>query len=118
MCKQSRVSANKEPLLVPLWNKLTVIAHLVEQTTKQIQHATRFSAGCTAVRRGMHKMYAWCEYIRPRWSGSERLLLIASVPREGTTDISELVNLMSATLTLLRCLVRGSLQGVIQLCQK
>ena len=118
MCKQSRVSANKEPLLVPLWNQLTVIAHLVEQTTKQIQHPTRFSAGCTAVRRGIHTMQSWCAYIRSRWSGSERLLLIASVPRESTTDISDLVILMSATLTRIRCLVRGSLQGVIQLCQK
>ena len=118
MHKQSRVSANKEPSLVPLWNKLTVIAHLVEQTTQQIQHATRFSAGCTAVRRGMHKMYAWCEYIRPRWSGSERLLLIASVPREGTTDISEPVTFLSAMLLLLRCPVSGSYQGEIEPCQK
>ena len=66
----------------------------------------------------MHKMYAWCEHMCARWSGSERLLLIASVPREGTTDISDPIILMSATLTLLRCLVRGSLQGEIQLCQK
>jgi hypothetical protein len=113
----SRASASCSSL-VPLWNQLTVIAHLVERSTKQMQHVTRFSAGSIAVRRGMHKMYAWCENIRPRWSGSERCPLIASVPREGTTDISDLVILMFATLTRIRCLVRGSLQGVIQLCQK
>jgi hypothetical protein len=110
----SRASASC-PLQVPLWNQLTVIAHLAKRTTIQMQHATRFSAGCTAVRRGMHKMYAWCEYMCARWSGSERLLLIASVPRE---DISDPITLKYATLTLLRCLGRDSLQGVIQLCQK
>jgi len=66
----------------------------------------------------MHKMQAWCEYRRARWSGSERLLLIASVPREGTTYISDSVILMSAKHTQLRCLVRGFLQGEMQLCQK
>ena len=113
----SRASASCSSL-VPLWNQLTVIAHLAERSTKQMHHVTRFSAGSIALRRGMHKRYAWYEYIRPRWSGSERLLLIASVPREGTTDISDLVILRSTALTLLRCLGRDSLQGVIQLCQK
>jgi hypothetical protein len=63
-------------------------------------------------------MQAQCEHIRFRWSGSERLRLIASVLREGANDISDLVTLMSATLTLLRCPVRGSLPGKIQPCQK
>src|SRR6266566_7647843 len=88
---QSSISANKVPLLVPWWNQLTVIAHLAERTTLQMQHATRFSAGRTALRRGMHKMYAWCEHSCPRWSAKERFLLIASVPREGTADNSDLV---------------------------
>ena len=67
----SRVSASC-PLQVPWWNQLKVIAHLAKRTTIQMQHATRFSAGCTAVRRGMHKMHAWCEYMRARWSAIRR----------------------------------------------
>jgi hypothetical protein len=105
-------------LQVPWWNQLKVIAHLAKQTTIQMQHATRFSAGCTALRRGLYKMHAWRKHIRPRWSAKKRRFLIASVPRESTTGISDLINLMSATLTLLRCLVRGSLHREIQPCQK
>jgi hypothetical protein len=63
----------------------------------------------------MHKLYAWCEYICARGSAKERLLLIASVQRE---DISNPITPKYATLMLLRCLGRDSLQGVIQLCQK
>ena len=117
MHRPSRVSASCSSL-VPWGNQLTVIAQLAEQTTIQMQHAPRFSAGYTAVWRGMHKMQVRCEHIRARWSGSERLLLIAAVPWEGTTTLSDLITRMHASLTLLRCLVRGSVQGVIQLCQK
>jgi hypothetical protein len=114
MYMPSSVSASCA-LQVPWWNQLKVIAHLAEQTTIQMQHAPRFTAGCTALWRGMHKMQVRCEHIRARWSAKERLLLIASVPRE---DISDPITLKYATLTLLRCLGRDSLQGVIQLCQK
>ncbi len=54
-----------------------------------MQHATLFSAGFTALRRGMQKMQARRKHIRHRWSVKERLLLIASLSREGTTVISK-----------------------------
>ena len=99
----SRVSASCA-LQVPWWNQLKVIAHLAEQILIQ--------------RRGLYKMHAWRKHIRPRWSAKKRRFLIASVPRESTTGISDLINLRSAMLTLLRCLVRGPLHGERQPCQK
>ena len=117
MCIQSRVSANCRSH-VPLWHQFKVIALLAERITIQMQYATRFSAGLTVFRRSIQKMQIWCEHMRPRWSALERLRLIASVPREGTTNISDLIMLMPASLTLIRCMARGSLQGVTMLCQK
>ncbi len=117
MLMPSSISISYAPL-VPLWNQVNVIVHLVEGTTRQMQHATLLSAGRIASMRGMHKMQARSEHSRPRWSVMERLPLIASVLREGTTDNSDLITLMSATPILLRCLVTGSLHGEIQLCQE
>jgi hypothetical protein len=114
---QSSVSASCIQLM-PLRHKFKVFAHLAERTTIQMQHATHFSAGFTVLRGDMQKLRVWREQKRPRWSVNERLLLIATMPREGTTVISDLITLMSAFLTLLRCLVTGSLHGEIQLCQK
>jgi len=96
---------------VPSWSPLLVIAHLAERTTIQMQHATRFPVGFPTWKRGMHKMLAWSEHLRPRRAVRQRLLLSASVSREGITDISDLITLMSATFTLLRCPFRGSPQG-------
>jgi len=116
MRRQSRVSASCVPLVASR-NYQTKIAFLVGRPTSQICHATRFSAGFTVVRRGMHKTQVWCEHMCLRWSERQRCRLIASVLWEGTT-LSDLVNPMSETFTLLRYPARGSLQGEIQLCQK
>ncbi len=116
MRRQSRVSASCTPQ-VPSWNHQKNIAHLVERPGIQVYHATLFSAGFTVLSRGLQKMQVWCEHIRTHWSAKERLHLIASVPREDTINIPDLITLLSASLTLLRCLPGESLQGEIQLCQ-
>ena len=38
-------------------------------------------------------MQVWCEHIRTHWSAKERLHLIASVPREDTINIPDLITL-------------------------
>jgi hypothetical protein len=43
---------------VPSWIYQTKIAHLVGLPIIQVYHATRFSAGFTTLKRGMHKMQA------------------------------------------------------------
>ena len=113
----SRVSASCTTL-VPSRNQVNVIAHLIERTTIQVQHAILFSTGFTALRRGMQKMQGWCEHMRPRWSAKQRLHLIAAVPREGTVNISDLITPTYGKLVVLKRLAKGCLQREIQLCQK
>ena len=66
----------------------------------------------------MHKIQVRCAYIRPRWSAWERLHLVASVPREGTVNVFDLITLTYVSLTVLRWQASGSLQGETKLCQK
>jgi len=102
---------------VPSWKHQKNIAHLAGRPAIQVYHATRFSAGFTVLSRGLQKMKVWCEHMCPHWSVEERLHLIASVPRGDIVNISDLITLLSASRTLLRCLPGESLQGEIQLCQ-
>ena len=113
MRRQSRLSASCTPQ-VPSWNHQKNIAHLVGRPGIRVYHAALFSAGFTVLRRGLQKMQVWSEHMCPHWSAEERLHLIASVPREDTVNISDLITLLSASLTLLR----GSLQGEATLCQR
>ncbi len=83
MHMQSRLPASRGPM-VPSWNQLKVIAHLMERTISQVQHATASSTGFTALRRGRHKMQVWCEHIHPCWHAYERLYLVASMYNEGS----------------------------------
>lgn len=109
--------SRKDALLVPLWNQLKGIAHLAEQTSAQMQHATRICPGFLAWRRGMQKIQAWSQQMCHRRSAAERRLLIACMPREGTTKIADLIILMSAAAMSRRHLVIGCLHGERQLCQ-
>ncbi len=103
--------SRKDALLVPLWNQLKALAHLAEQTSTQMQHATRICPGFLVWRRVMQKVQAWSEQMCPHRSAAERHLLIALMPREGTTKISDLIILMSATLMSHWHIFKGCLYG-------
>jgi hypothetical protein len=109
--------SRKGALLVPLWIQLKGIAHLAEQTSTQMQHATRICPGFLAWRRGMQNVHAWSEQMCPRQSAAERYLLIACMPREGTITISDLIILIIATPMSHRHLFIDCLYGERELCQ-
>ena len=117
MRMQRSLLASCAPLVLS-WNQPQIISHLLERPGVQMHSVTPSSTAITAFRRGIQKMQVWSEHMCPRWSALERLHLMASEPWEGSFNISYLTTLMSASLTLLRCMARGSLQGVTMLCQK
>ncbi len=110
--------SRKDALFVPLLNQLKEAVHLSEQTSTQMPHATRFCPGFPAWKRGMQKIQAWSEQRCPHRSAKERLLLLVYMVREGTTILSDLIILMSATLTSRRHLAIACLYEERQLCQK
>ena len=101
MRMQRRLLASCAPLVLSM-NQPHIAGHRVERAFLLAQQ----------------KMQALCQHMRPRWSMLERLRLITNEPWEGSFNTSDLITLMSASLTLLRCLARGYLQGVTMLCQK
>jgi len=117
MRRQSRVPASHVPLMV-LWKKHQVTAYLAQRVSRSVQLLLPLARDCAVVRVGLQKMQAWRERLWPNLRTQERLRLHAFADKEHTVTLRALLNLACAVLTLLRCLLRGSLQGEAALCQR
>ena len=74
------------------------------------------------------RVLASCTSLVPSWNHQTKIAHLVGRPTiqfyhatlfsAGFTVLRRGMHMMSESLTLLRCLARGSLQGEIQLCQK
>lgn len=115
MREQSRVSASYVPLLV-LWNIYQISAHPAQQVSMPVQPLLPLARGCAVVSVGQHQMQPWLERLWPNLRTQERLYLHAFAGKEYTVTLFALLNLACTVLTLLRCLLRDSLQREAALC--
>ena len=115
MRRQSRVSISHVPLKA-LWKKPQVTAHLAQRVSMLAQRLLPLARDCAVM--GQQLMRAWWERLWPNLRTQERLYLHAFADKEHTVTLRALVNLACAVLNVLRCPLRGSLQGKAVLCQR
>ena len=115
MRRQSRLLASHVPLMV-LWKKPQVTAHLVKRVFMSVQLLLPLARDCAVM--GQQQMQAWRERLWPNLCIQKRLCLHAFADKEQTVTLRALLNLACAVLNVLRCPLRGSLQGKAVLCQR
>ena len=67
---------------------------------------------------GQQQMQAWWERLWLNLHTQERLCLHVFADKEHAVTLRALLNLACAVLNVLRCPLRGSLQGEATLCQR
>ena len=115
MRRQSRLLASHVPLML-LWKKPQVTAHLVKRVSMSVQFLLPLARDCAVM--GQQQMQAWWERLWPNLRTQKRLHLHAFADQEHTDTLRALFNLACAVPNVLRCPLRGSLQGEVTLCQR
>jgi hypothetical protein len=117
MHRQSGLPASHVPLMV-LWKKHQVTAYLAQRVSMSVQLLPPLARDCAVARVGQQKVQAWWERLWPNLRTQKRLRLYAFSDKEYIVIRRALLNLACSALTLLRCPLRGSLQGEATLCQR
>jgi hypothetical protein len=117
MRRQSRLPASHVPLML-LWKKPQVTALLVQRVSMPVQPLLPLARDCAVESVGQQQMQAWWERLWPNLHTQERLRLHAFADKEHTVTLRALLNLACVVLNVLRCPLRGSLQGKATLCQR
>ena len=117
MRRQSGLPTSHVPLMV-LWKKPQVTAYLAQRVSMSVQPLLPLARDCAVESVGQQKMQAWWERLWPNLRTKERLRLHAFADKEQIVTLRALLNLACAVLNVLRCPLRGSLQGEAALCQR
>ena len=117
MRRQSGLLASHVPLMV-LWKKHQVTALLVKRVSMSVQPLLPLTRDCAVVSVGQQQIQAWWERIWPNLRTQKRLRLHAFSDKEYAVTLCALLNLACTGLNVLRCPLRGLLQGVATLCQR
>jgi hypothetical protein len=115
MRRQSGLFASHVPLMA-LWKKHQVSAYLVQRVSMSLLFLLSLTRDCTVV--DQQQKQAWWVRLWHNLCTQERLHLYAFADKEHTVTLCALLNLACAMLALLRCPLRGSLQGKATLCQR
>lgn len=115
MHRQSGLQASHAPLMV-LWKKPQVTAYLAQRVSMLAQPLLPLARDCAVM--GQQQMQAWWERIWPNLRTQKRLRLFAFADKEHIVTLRALLNLACAVLNVLRCPLRGPLQGEAALCQR
>jgi len=110
MRRQSRVPTSHVPLMV-LWKKPQVTAYLAQRVSMSVQLLLPLARDCAVESVGLQQMQAWWERLWRNLHTQKRLRLFAFADKEHTVTLRALLN-------VLRCPLRGSLQGEAVLCQR
>jgi hypothetical protein len=115
MRRQSGLPASHVPLMV-LWKKPQVTVHLVQRVSMSVQPLLPLARDCAVM--GQQQMQAWWERLWPNLRTQKRLCLHAFADKEHTVTLRALLNLACTGFNVVRCPLRGSLQGEAALCQR
>jgi hypothetical protein len=115
MRRQRRLLASHVPLMMP-WTIPQVTVHLLQRVSMSVQLLLSLTRDCAVV--GLQQRQVWWERLWPNLHTQKRLRLHAFADKEHSITLRALLNLACAVLTLLRCPLRGSLQGQAALCQR
>jgi hypothetical protein len=117
MRRQSRLLASRAVLILP-WTLPQVTVHLVQRVSMPAQPLLPLARECVVSRVDQQQMQPWWVRLWPNLRTQERLCLHAFADKEHTVTLRALLNLACAVLALLKCPLRGSLQGKAALCQR
>jgi len=115
MRRQSGLAASSAALLVPR-NQPQVTAFLAQRVSMSVQLLLPLARVCAVM--SQQQMQAWWEHLSSNLRTQKRLHLYAFVCREHADTLRALVNLACTRLNVLKCPLRGSLQGEATLCQR
>ena len=115
MRRQSGLHASHVPLMV-LWKKPQVTTLPAQRVSMLAQYLLPLARDCAVM--SQQHMQAWWVLLWPNLRTQERLCLHAFADEEHAVTLRALLNLACTGLNVLRCPLRGSLQGKATLCQR